>query len=97
MGIVLMGVLSSCATVRVDGFTINEMDWERCEKALRSRAAFDLECDAAKLKLQLLSTGQDALQYDKAHQVGVAGCGKKVVYVRLANGWAANGGPGNGP
>lgn len=81
---------TGCATVRVNGFTINEMDWERVEPVVRSRASFDLSCDERQLDLKLLAVGDTPYTSDKAMQIGVTGCGKKAVYVRAPAGWVAN-------
>lgn len=55
---------------------------KRAVKAVSSRAAFDLSCPKEELDLSVLATsGARKL----ASQIGVTGCGNKVVYVYFAS------------
>ena len=62
---------------------------KRAVKAVSSRAAFDLSCPKDELDLTVLATsGARKL----ASQIGVTGCGNKVVYVYFAStdSWVAD-------
>ena len=62
---------------------------KRAVKAVSSRAAFDLSCPKEELALTVLATsGARKL----ASQIGVTGCGNKVVYVYFAStdSWVAD-------
>ncbi|MBW2190170.1 MAG: hypothetical protein JRG93_11380 [Deltaproteobacteria bacterium] len=55
---------------------------KRAMKTVTSRASFDLSCPQAELELTILATsGARRL----ASQIGVTGCGNKVVYVYFAS------------
>lgn len=82
--------LTGCRGPRVlrDGFVLGESQWSKDENELRTRSAFELDCAKELVTLQVLSEEYDGY----AMSVGVAGCGKRLVFKRLLNGggWAAN-------
>jgi hypothetical protein len=53
---------------------------------IRTRAAFDMHCDANALKFSPLA--KDG--YDIVRQYGVEGCGQASVYVSTPSGWVVN-------
>ena len=66
-------------------------------KKIQSRASFELTCDAAQLKLNVLESYDGCLEsqgeFACAKIVGVAGCGKQTIYVLSPDGttWIRNG------
>lgn len=71
-------ILTGCyKTVVVSGVEISEREWTRSAEAVTARAAFDLSCPAEQLSLTLLGkVGRHP------NQIGVDGCGHRIVYVR---------------
>ena len=55
---------------------------------IRSRAAFEMHCDAQALKFTPLAESKNSPGF--VEQYGVEGCGQRVVYVEIAGGWVAN-------
>ena len=55
---------------------------------IRTRAAFEMKCDASALKLTPLA--QDRQSPEFVAQYGVEGCGQRVVYVEARGQWVAN-------
>jgi hypothetical protein len=86
-------VLSGCATMR---------PMESAELELRPRAAFEMRCPAEQLKLIPLNptaiennpdtsfTESIRYQIRVGAQVGVEGCGNRMVYIGTREGWVAN-------
>ena len=65
--------LAGCWMKTVDGHTVNTSTYDPTK--LAELAAFDLHCPKNEIKLIVLS--------DNADDVGAAGCGKQVKYVRV--------------
>lgn len=63
--------------VQVDGISIYLAEWEKTKSELASRMRFDTNCASPNLRYTLF-----AKSYRYPTEVGVAGCGKKVVYIR---------------
>lgn len=82
--------LSGClATVTRDGFVLYERDTTLSIETVKRRASFEMSCAPEQLTVVVLNTYPGG---DMANQVGVSGCGQKLVYMRLpGNNWALNG------
>lgn len=68
-------------TVNVEGHSLMQETWERDSKEILSRAAFELHCAQEALQLSILATYDSKSKFDVAKQVGVTGCGHRLVYV----------------
>jgi len=55
---------------------------------IRSRAAFEMHCDAQALKFTPLAENKNAAGF--VEQYGVEGCGQRLVYVEVGGSWVAN-------
>lgn len=75
---ILIPVLGACATIQVNGVSVAEDDWHAAEAAIRARAGFDLDCR----ELEITPLGVSDSMNKLANMAGVAGCGKKAVYIR---------------
>lgn len=74
-------ILSSCAhakTLTVDGVEVYAFAWEKTKQELGQRAAFDFACPVESLTYRLFKVTSIA-----PTEVGVTGCGKQGVYVRI--------------
>ena len=87
----LLPLLMACtvATIQKDGYTIHADNWAYEEKALRKKAAFDMECATDALQLTILDVVK-LNGVDNPSQVGVSGCDQKFTYVYSGSGWLAN-------
>ena len=88
--------ICGCATVVVDGFKVDQAQYQRQRSSLLKRAAFDLRCPEEQIKITVLASyGDSALK-----QAGVAGCDQHGTYISPdAQDWvlnATNGQPSNG-
>ena len=64
--------------------------WERDDREVRQRAAFGINCPQ---QLDVIPIVTDEIQAGQqyAKQIGVAGCGHRLVYVRVyPSGWVLN-------
>jgi hypothetical protein len=87
--------LSACGpTVVVDGFRIDQAKYVEQRTSLYKRAAFDLKCPEAQLKITVLATyGENGLK-----QAGVTGCDQRATYVTLDfESWVMNANNGQAP
>jgi hypothetical protein len=79
-------LLSGCtATVQVGGHEVEKALWERAQANVQERASFELKCPKEQLKLTLLTAA-----YGYPKQIGVDGCGHRLVYVASHSGWVLN-------
>ena len=95
MLLVLAGLSAGCrpAPIVVEGHEVDAEIWERAQEQIRSRARFDLECQDLRLTLLNVST---LGPYPK--DVGVEGCGRRMVYTMIGGSWIPTGpGAGAGP
>ena len=77
------------STVQVGTYTLRQSWWDKDAAMLRARASFELSCPSGQLELTVLAT-RDEGDARSALQVGVLGCGHKLVYVqRNAAAWEA--------
>jgi hypothetical protein len=70
-------LLPGCATINVDGYKLNPDIWRSDDAEIRRMASFELKCDEGRLILAVLATGRGD---NTAGQVGVEGCGRRLVY-----------------
>lgn len=94
MLLVLAGLSAGCrpAPIVVEGHEVDARRWELSQEQIRNRARFDLECQD--LTLTLLNS--EARTYPR--DVGVEGCGKRMVYTMIGGSWIPTGpGAGAGP
>lgn len=78
--------LPGCASLPVGEHGMNPLAWEGDQAHLKQRASYELKCPKEKLALTLLdSAGTPGLEI--ARQVGVDGCGHRLVYVSTPAGW----------
>jgi hypothetical protein len=80
-------------TVVADGFTLNAEAWSDLQGELSRRASFELDCPVADLQFTVIHTGQHTYD-DQASEVGVRGCGRRVLYLRDRrgpSGWVSEG------
>jgi hypothetical protein len=87
-------LLAGCASTMQNGFDLEAGGWDHDQKDLRARAAFELRCAPETLQLTVLKTNESS-KWAAAQQVGVEGCGHRLVYVR-DNGWVLNSSDGQG-
>ncbi len=59
-----------------------KFDNENAEKTLRNRAGFEMSCPEDKLKLTVIEKNDDGFYT----RIGIAGCGKRGMYMRVVNG-----------
>lgn len=80
---VLGVLLAGCAgpKIVVNGVEVYEREWEETLADLRPRARFDFACEASQVEYSLIKRSGRA-----PAEVGAAGCGRRGVYVRLAQG-----------
>ena len=80
-------VTAGCApkpVVVVNGFDVYEHVWEETKEAIGDRMQFDTGCEGP-LSYRLFSK-----HGTHPREVGVSGCGERLVYVRLGTGWVLN-------
>ena len=53
------------------------------------RAAFEMRCPKDQLQIKALGSDLDDVA-EAGKQVGVSGCGKRLVYVKTPSGWILN-------
>ena len=81
-------LLAGCAVIQVSGYTLSKDRWEYDSGLIKKRAAFEIHCPDAQLELVVLAVYSGTIV---AQQVGVTGCGHKLVYVASTNdGWLLN-------
>jgi len=62
--------------------------WDKDDREVRQRAAFELNCPE---QLQVIPIVTDDFEGGQlAKQIGVTGCGHRLVYVRASAGWVLN-------
>lgn len=75
-------------TVAKDGFALDAGIWRGDEEVIVNRASFELECPKDKVTTRVLAAGNHLLSPSqavlRASQVGVDACGKRAVYLYLA-------------
>jgi hypothetical protein len=83
--VVLLASLSPLAclpTMQVGDRTMDKHDTESAFDVVRERAAFEARCPSSQLTLSVL----EAYSYQnakRARQIGVEGCGHRLIYVRV--------------
>ena len=83
-------LLAACATVKVGKYQLLKETWDVDQTELKQRAAFELKCDEAQLQLTVLAVVYPGGGPNHAKQVGIDGCGHRLVYVASPNGWLLN-------
>jgi hypothetical protein len=66
--------------------------WIKDSNEVRQRAAFELSCPPDQVDVQPIVTMDPGAKYDWAKQIGVTGCGHRLVYLRgdYSSGWVLN-------
>ncbi len=78
-------------TVEVEGYNLDKDGWENAQAEVRQRASFELRCPKEQLKLTLLAAmGPHDVKMNAAKQIGVDGCGHRLVYVDANGSWVLN-------
>ena len=77
-------LLGGCATVMVDGWKLGKDRWDYDRAQVTKRAAFELQCPPESLTLYVLSVYSGTIT---SQQIGVDGCGHKLVYRNSIDGW----------
>jgi hypothetical protein len=89
-------LLAGCASTLQNGFDLDAGEWEHDRKDLRARGSFELKCAPETLQFTVLKTNESS-KWAAANQVGVEGCGHRLVYVREPGaGWVLNSSDGEG-
>jgi hypothetical protein len=78
----LLALTGCFATIQVGPHELNKEVYEGDVADIKSRASFELRCAPEQLELTILTVGQGYATW--VTQMGVAGCGQRVVYVRQA-------------
>ncbi len=78
----LAATLCGCATVKVGGFTLGQGRWDSDAAVVKKRAAFEMQCPEPQLELTVLAVYSGTIT---AQQVGVTGCGQRLVYVNSSS------------
>ena len=78
-------------TVDVAGYNLDKDGWENAQTEVRQRASFELRCPKEQLQLTLLAAfGPHEVKMNVAKQIGVDGCGHRLVYVDANGSWVLN-------
>lgn len=96
LALLLPLLVAGCATVKVGDYTMQQSSWDQAQTEVKERASFELKCPKEQLKLTLLA----ALYPVDTHgnlpkQIGVDGCGHRLVYVVSHSGWVLNSSDGD--
>ena len=87
-------LLAACATappVFVAGRPMAADFWNPAERDIRQRASFELNCAPEQLQIIPVITSEWGVDHQQiATQIGVAGCGHRLVYVQTQSGWVLN-------
>ncbi len=85
-------ILTGCASsVAVGAYKLDKELWERAQTEVRERASFELKCPKEQLHLTVLAVQLPSdTSLNAAKQVGVDGCGHRLVYVVSRSGWVLN-------
>jgi hypothetical protein len=65
----------------VDGYNVDAVTFEEAKQQVLPRAAFETGCPQSELTITILATDSENVS-----QLGVTGCGAKLVYVLVAGG-----------
>jgi hypothetical protein len=87
------GILAGCLgpPIIVAGQPMAASYWTQNDRDVRQRAAFELSCPSEQLQLVPLMTKELEQGQQVAHQIGVTGCGHRLVYVLdYSGGWVLN-------
>jgi hypothetical protein len=89
--LVVAPLLAGCAaTVQVGGRSMHQGRWLDDSGEIRGRASFEMKCPAERLELVPISVSNGEV-YGIAQQIGVSGCERRSVYVKLrGGGWVLN-------
>jgi hypothetical protein len=89
--LLLAPLLAGCAaTVKVGGYSMHQGRWLDDSGVIRARAAFEMKCAAEHLELVPIAVSNGEV-YGIAQQIGVSGCDRRSVYVKLrGGGWVLN-------
>jgi hypothetical protein len=86
---VLAGATGCASTMQVGNYHVRRETWERDQSEIGQRAAFETKCSADQLTISILAAetyyGMFWTKYDQPKQVGVTGCGHRLVYARTYN------------
>jgi hypothetical protein len=86
--------LAACASappIMVGDHPMAAEFWTPAERDIRQRASFELACPPEQLQIIPVITSEWGLDHQQiATQIGVAGCGHRLVYVQTQSGWVLN-------
>ncbi len=85
----LLAAVGCGPTVIVDGFKLDQSQYQSDREQLLRRASFDLACAADKLDVKVIEVIGEPQQMK---QVGISGCDQRATYVNLFTnvGWVLN-------
>lgn len=88
----LLLLATACgANVKVGEYSLDQELWDSAQAQVRERAAFELKCPKEQLALTLLAAQFPAdTRLNAPKQIGVDGCGRRLVYVVSRSGWVLN-------
>ena len=78
-------------SIVIDGFKLDQSQYNLDRAQLMKRASFDLNCSEDKLQVKVIDAIGDT-NHEQMKQVGVSGCDQRATYVNTfdATGWVMN-------